>query len=202
VTSSDPPPPSASVMHKSLPQIDFCQASVEPSRETDFLRQLQSAYHELYATGLAIVGNRSDADDIIQETCVVLWEKFDEFEPGTHFKKWASAVVRNVAKRFAQKRRRQNGFGLSDLTLQRIAQGKTGGNELFELQCEILRECLGKLPEADREFLFDCYRHSSTLTTYAREQGRSVETIYTKLKRLRKRLGDCLARGLGRGESS
>ena len=147
-----------------------------------------------------IVGNRADADDVIQETCVVLWEKFDDFVPGTSFKKWASAVIRNVARRFAHKRRRQNGFGLSDLSLQRITQGKSGGSELFELQVEILRECLDKLRDSEREFLFDCYRHSTTLTTYAREQERSVETIYTRLKRLRKRLADCMARGLGREE--
>lgn len=187
-------------MHKPLDTNDFYLTDVESARESDFLRQFESAYHDLYAIGLAIVGNRADADDVIQETCVVLWEKFDEFVPGTSFKKWASAVIRNVARRFAQKRRRHRGVGLSDLSLQRIAHGQTAGSELFELQGEILRECLGKLRESDHDFLFDCYRHSSTLTAYAREQGRSVETIYTRLKRLRKRLSDCMARGFGRGE--
>jgi len=192
-------------MRNHLRNTDFDTDDMTASRESDFLRQLALSYHELYATGLTIVGNRDDADDVIQEVCVVLWQKYDEFEEGTNFRKWAYVVTGHVAKAIARKRRRQRGFGLSDYAMAKVAQVKTGGNEFFELQCEVLRECMGKLPEEDREFLSDCYRHSSSLTKYAREIGRSVETIYTKLKRLRKRLRkrltECVARGLGKGES-
>lgn len=180
---------------------DFDTDDVTSSRESDFLRQLALSYHELYATGLTIVGNRDDADDVIQEVCVVLWQKYGEFEEGTNFRKWAYTVTYNVAKAIARKRRRRRGFGLSDYALMKVAQVKTGGNELFELQCEVLRECMSKLPEQDREFLSDCYRNSSSLVKYARDIGRSVETIYTKLKRLRKRLTDCVTRSLGKEDS-
>jgi len=187
-------------MFKSLHNQNLHDDADDTSRESEFLRQLALAYYEIYSTGLAIVGNRHDADDVIQEVCVILWQKYDEFETGTNFRKWACTVAFNVAKSFARKRRRHQGFGLSDHALMKVAQVKSGGNELFELQCELLRECLTKLSEPDRAFLSNCYRNSTSLTAFAREAGKSVETIYTRLKRLRKRLGECVNRSLRRGE--
>jgi len=180
---------------------EFRDDLADSARESEFLRLLEATYHDLYTTGLTIVGNRHDADDVMQEICVILWQKFDEFEEGTSFKKWASTVAFNVAKAFARKQRRRKGFGLSDYALMKVAQVKTSGSELFELQCEVLRECLGKLPERDRGFIAACYRNSTSLTEYAREARMSVETIYSKLKRLRRRLGECAARQLGKEDS-
>jgi len=176
----------------------FRQEFASSSRESEFLRELALTYHDIYSTGLTIVGNQDDAEDVIQEVCVVLWQKFDEFDEGTNFRKWAHAVTFNVAKAYARKKRRRRGFGFNDYVLMKVSQMKSGGEELFELQCEVLRECMDHLPEADREFLSACYRNSSSLTNYARELGRSVETIYTKLKRLRRRLTECVTRKLGK----
>ena len=42
----------------------------------------------IYGLILALVPNGPDADDIPQETCAVLWQKFDEFDPGTNWADW------------------------------------------------------------------------------------------------------------------
>lgn len=178
---------------------DLYSDDVNDSRETIFLRQLAAAYHDIYALGLSIVGNGTDADDVIQEVCVVLWKSYDDFEQGTNFKKWACAVAFNVAKTFVRKRRRQRGYGLSDHALMRVAQIQLGGSELLELQREILQDCVQKLTDEERHFLFDCYRHSSTLAKYARDLGMSIGTVYSKVKRLRRRLAECIQRTLRRG---
>jgi len=184
-----------------MQNIDYFTNSGKSSREVEFLRQLESTYYDLFALGLTIVGHRHDADDVMQEVCVILWQKFDEFEEGTSFKRWALTVTSNVAKAFVRKRRRRRGFGLSDYVLAKVTRLQSSGSELFELQCEILQECLEKLPERDRSFLSSCYRNTSSLTEYAHESGISRETIYTRLKRLRRRLAECMMRRLGREES-
>jgi len=174
---------------------------VDDSRETLFLRQLAATYHDLYASALSIVGDGNDVDDVIQEVCVVLWKNYEDFEPGTNFRKWACTVAFNVAKAFVRKRRRQRGYGMSDQALMRVAQIQSGGSELLELQREILLSCMQKLTNEERHFLFDCYRHSSTLAKHARNLGMSIGTVYSKVKRLRRRLVECVQRTLRRGES-
>jgi len=170
----------------------------DSSRETEFLRDLAGAYRHAYASALAIVGNRADADDVIQEVCIVLWKKYDEFERGTDFRKWACSVAFHVARAFVRKHRKQS-LSLSEQALARIEQIRGGGSELFELRREVLHDCLEKLSERDQQFLCDCYGSPISQVEFARSQGLSVETVYTRIKRIRTRLIDCVNRTLGRG---
>jgi len=170
-------------------------------RETGFLRDLSSAYREAYASAFAIVGNRADADDVMQEVCIVLWQKYEDFEQGTDFRKWACSIAFHVARAYVRRQRRRSS-GLSDLALARIEQIRTGGAELFDLRREVLRECVGKLSARDQQFLQDCYGSSQSQAAFARSQKKSVETIYTRLKRIRHKLITCVNRTLGKeGES-
>lgn len=178
--------------------IDPNDSHNDPARQAEFLRRLAGVYSEAYACALAIVGNRTDADDVIQEACVVMWEKFDEFEPGTSFQKWACSISFFVAKNFVRKKRRRS-FGLGDYALSRIEQIRSGGGELLELRQELLHDCVAKLSKRDQQFLDECYGGNRTIAEVARKQKTNVETVYTRLKRLRARLTECLQRTLGRG---
>jgi len=174
----------------------------DSSREAEFLRRLVGSYRDLYIYVLSIVGNRTDADDVTQEVCAVLWEKFDEFDPDRNFRKWASGFAFNVAKSFMRQQRRRRGFGLSDEILARIAFVQTAGTELFELRRERLHDCLTKLGKRDSRFLMDCYGNRTTLVRYARSHGIPVASVYTRLKRLRKNLVECVHRSLRRHDET
>ncbi|HPM80105.1 MAG TPA: sigma factor [Candidatus Anammoximicrobium sp.] len=47
----------------------------------------------VYAYIRALVFSGADAEDVLQEVAVVLWRKFDQFEPGTRFDQWAYRVA-------------------------------------------------------------------------------------------------------------
>jgi len=192
----------ATIIDRNLRQIDEFRAELSDStRETEFLRGLTGAFREIYSCALSIVGNRLDAEDVAQEVCIVLWKKFDEFEPGTNFQRWARTVTFNVAKAYARRQRRRRGFGLDDDVLAKISGIQAAGSELFELRRERLPECLSRLPVKDQRFLGECYRSETSIADYARTERLSVATVYTKLKRLRKRLVDCINQSLGEGDS-
>lgn len=165
----------------------------DASEQAEFLRSLASVYNDVYAAALVIVGNRSDADDVIQETCVVLWQKYEDAQPILNFRKWACTVAYLVAKNHMRKQRRRR-EGLSDYVLSRIERVQTGAEELFELRRDLLESCLERLSERDRKFLEECYGGSSSLAELARSRQTPIETFYTRLKRLRKRLSDCIDR--------
>ncbi|WP_437223082.1 sigma-70 family RNA polymerase sigma factor [Planctomicrobium sp. SH661] len=172
----------------------------DSSIQADFLRLLAGNYRHVYASALAIVGNRDDANDVFQEVCVVLWQKYDEFDQIVNFRKWACAIAYNVAKAHVRKQRRHRGSGMSDQALARIVQFRSAGNELFELRREVLRGCLQKLSNKDRDFLADCYQTSTSLVEIARTKKQTVSAVYSKLKRLRRALTECVQRQFGTGE--
>lgn len=179
---------------------ELASAVNESSREAEFLRQLARSYRELYALATAVVGNRDDADDVIQEVCLVLWEKREKFEEIVNFRKWACTVAFNVARAYARKQRRRRGAGLDDQTLNRVVKIRLASCELLELRREVLRSCLDKLPAPDWDFLMDCYHNSTSLAELASQQGRTASMVYSKLKRLRRVLMNCVQRHLERGE--
>lgn len=171
---------------------DLNTLSGESSGEAEFLRQLAACYRDMYSCAMVVVGSQPDADDVIQEACVVLWQKYDEFTPETCFRKWACSITFNVAKAYARKQRRRRGVGIPDDVLAQVVRMRTAGNELFELRSEILKKCLARLSVSNRNFLIDCYRTSNGIPTVARQQNRTVSSVYSKLKRIRQMLTECV----------
>ena len=56
---------------------------------------LRASYNPVFdkdGKPVKIVFQRADAEDVMQETASVLWKKFDEFERGSHFDRWAFRV--------------------------------------------------------------------------------------------------------------
>jgi RNA polymerase sigma-70 factor, ECF subfamily len=63
------------------------------NRYDEFVELLQRSTGQILAYLNAILLNFNDAEDVFQESCVVLWQKFDEFESGTNFLAWALRIA-------------------------------------------------------------------------------------------------------------
>src|SRR5580700_3349266 len=48
---------------------------------------------QIFSYIYALVPNRYDAEDLLQETSLVICEKFDDFEDGTDFVAWACQIA-------------------------------------------------------------------------------------------------------------
>lgn len=180
---------------------DLHTGAEDSSREAEFLRGLAGSYRDIFISILSIVGNHADAEDVLQEVSIVLWQRFDEFEPGTSFRKWACAFAFNMARFHVRQRRRHQRVGLSDEALKMLTQDQMGSGELFELRRELLRKCLARLKPRDRQFLMDCYGSRTTLAGYAKAEEIPIATVYTRLKRIRAMLVGCVNRPFGREEA-
>jgi RNA polymerase sigma-70 factor (ECF subfamily) len=51
----------------------------------------------LWLIAVGIVGDTSEAEDVVQEAAMVAYRKLDQFQPGTSFRAWSGTIVRNVA---------------------------------------------------------------------------------------------------------
>ena len=77
------------------PHRDSKNARDEPGtdRHAQFLRLYTRHQHRILAYIYTLVPNRADAEDLLQDTAVLLWEKFAQFELGTDFIAWACRVA-------------------------------------------------------------------------------------------------------------
>src|SRR5215467_12973604 len=58
-----------------------------------FLRLFLKNERRLYAFILTLLPNRADADDVLQEASLVMWDKFDERHPPDDFAAWGCRIA-------------------------------------------------------------------------------------------------------------
>ena len=121
-------------------------------RGAEFLRLFLQHQRRIYGLILALVPNGPDADDILQETSAVLWQKFDEFDPGSNYAAWALRIARYQVMAYYSTRRRQKAR-LSDETLDAVVERMASRTEREDVRSVALDGCLADLSEEDRRLI-------------------------------------------------
>jgi len=165
-------------------------------RQAEFLALYTRNYRSIYALLLAFVGDAAAADDLMQQTSMLLWTKFSTFNadgesPQEEFGRWARTIARNVARNFRRFQQSRHVI-FDDELLAKIAWTRAAADELLELRRAALKSCLQSLQPTDAALLQACYSGSSTAAEQAAERGRSRDAVYKALRRIRVRLYRCV----------
>jgi RNA polymerase sigma-70 factor (ECF subfamily) len=93
-----------------MPPVDRPPGDVASDRldRDRFAALFEKAYAQLWLIATAIVGDRSGAEDIVQESALAAWEKHDQFQPGTNFNAWLARFVRWHALNYVRKQAGRN----------------------------------------------------------------------------------------------
>ena len=163
----------------------------------DYLRQDQA---RLYGYIHSLVRDLSDADDLFQQTSLILWRKFGEFDPTRSFFPWACGIARLEVANFLRSRGRQRLYFSDDLNLLLIeAHAEVPDEELVDRR-DALARCVAKLRQRDRELLEECYGTGAGVHDAADRRGRSSQSVYNSLRRIRRALYECITRALEQEE--
>jgi RNA polymerase sigma-70 factor (ECF subfamily) len=154
----------------------------------------------LYAYILTLLPNRADADDVLQEASIVMWDKFDDEHPPTDFAAWGCRIAYYKVLDFCKKQQRSRVL-FSQAMLERLAE--TAVEQAAALQLDERRDaltgCIEKLRARDRDLLDHRFAEGATIQTAAAHDGRSVDAVYKALAKIRQTLFDCVTRTLATG---
>ena len=150
----------------------------------------------VHAFILSLVPNRSDADDLLQETIVVLWRKFEAYEPGTNFLAWALAIARLEVLRFRQKFARSK-LVFSEALMASLAEVSAASVTQFDERHDALDLCLRKLTERDRELIDLRYHEGLSIKQVAQRVGRPIAGMYKAMARVHTSLTHCVQQVMG-----
>ena len=163
------------------------------------LMALMTRYQQrIYSYIFTLVPRRADADDLLQETSLVICEKFDEFEGGTDFVAWACQIAYWRVRYSRQKFARGKVLFNQDV-LDAVAKTAANMTEELDERHKALTYCLDKLNPRDREFVLTRYEPGCGVAEAARGSGRSITAAYKALTRIRKLLLDCVTHQLESG---
>jgi RNA polymerase sigma-70 factor, ECF subfamily len=84
-----------------------------------FAEELLPVYPRLWLIAVGSVGDRAQAEDLVQDAIVIAWQKFASFQPGTNFGAWMAAIVRRCASNYVRKTRNRDTFPVDPESLDR-----------------------------------------------------------------------------------
>jgi len=168
-------------------------STVAPSGE--FVQLFTHHQRRLFLYILSQVSNPVDAEEILQETNVVIWSKCAKFQPGTNFLAWVSQIANFEVMKFRTRKRREK-LVFSDEFLETVAQTSLERSEELESRRAALADCLNRLRPKDRELIQQRYAPGERGKHLAEQIGRPANSVYQSVGRIRRSLLDCIQQRL------
>jgi RNA polymerase sigma-70 factor (ECF subfamily) len=169
------------------------------ARAEEFVPLLSANTRRIYTYILTLMPNRADAEEILQEVNVLLWQRFHEFEPGTNFGAWACRVAYYKSLHFLE-RRKLHPTAFSDSMLESLDAEMIAMDDSLDSEYQALADCLSKLSQEDRELITFRYADGGAPQRMAEVFDRPIRQIYRALDRIRRALLECVTRKLAIGE--
>ncbi|MEM9481399.1 MAG: sigma-70 family RNA polymerase sigma factor [Verrucomicrobiota bacterium] len=160
----------------------------------DFVRLFSKYEGNLRAFATSLLPHWEGVDEVMQEASLVMWRKFDQFDPdrpGSKFIDWAFAIVRYEVLKYRRKRATDRLVFSQDVyeLLAREAEVMVASqsDRLWALQ-----RCLKKLSVASQDLIRVSYADGVTIKEAAGKVGRSPAGLYKALARIRSNLHRCI----------
>jgi RNA polymerase sigma-70 factor, ECF subfamily len=162
--------------------------------QEEFMRLFSQHSRRIYQFILTLTINRADAEEIYQSACVILWKKFDAYDPAGSFYAWACKMAQLEYLQMRRKSRRLQ--AISDHALNLLAEQAIAKFERIDARQNALADCLDKLKPADAKLVQQRYYDERAPKDIARLQTKSVHAVYRALARIHMSLRDCVSRAL------
>ena len=141
-----------------------------------------------------------DAEEVFQETCLAMLEKWQHFDPSRPMVAWACGIARNMARRLYERNRHEQ-FFLSEIAIAAVSEVQQGLATEVDLRLQKLPECLQELTDEQRLLLEQCYEQQSSIRAIAEAHHVDPNTIYKRLERIRRSLFECIELAMRRERS-
>jgi RNA polymerase sigma-70 factor, ECF subfamily len=159
-----------------------------------YVRNQKSIYNFI----LSLCPNYIQADDILQETAIVMWDKFEELKDHNSFLAWAIQIARYKILNY--RRKKTAGLWLSEEVLDRINSETQKCIQNGSKRVEALQECLMKLSIDERKLVALRYEQGVPFADIAKKVNRSINGLYNTSAKIHEKLRLCISQVLKQWE--
>ena len=160
-------------------------------RTQEFMELLTQHDRALGVYVYSLVRDGADADDILQQTKLILWRCFAQFEPGTNFLAWARKTAFHQVLTHRRQTKREH-LPLSEETLEALHHEVERLGDMGDARRDALRACLAKLPAEHRQLVTLRYFEDLEIEQIADRIRSTVAAVYRALSRVRYALLGCV----------
>src|SRR6187402_2674633 len=130
--------------------------------QQQFLSLFLRSEREIFRYVAALVPNVADAEDIVQQTALALWEKFEAYDPSQPFTPWACRFALNKARQWIERRQRWQAL-LEGGLAEELALRREELRPELDARLKHLEGCLNKLPKTQRTLVEGYYYHRTNV---------------------------------------
>ena len=163
------------------------------SPQDEFAQQFIVNQGKLYGYIATLLPHRDDAEDVLQRTSLILWQKWEQFDSSQGFLPWARGIALNEIRNLLRRSERRN-VHLSEPIISMLADELD--EDPNEDRVEALTVCLDRLEDKQRNLLERCYLGSNGVKSVAASMNSSAASIYMRLHRMRRILVECINKRL------
>lgn len=173
---------------------------MDQSRQTlEFLKLFVQHQHEMYAYVLTLVPNVHDADDLFQDGMMVMWHKFEQFEPGTNFAAWGIQIMRYQVLDYRRNLARSKNVTVDDSLFDMLMDYMPCIQDELPARIEALRKCQKLLDKRSKRIIKMRYEHNVAVEEIASYLKMSRRHVYHILGQINGMLLRCMRRTLRDG---
>lgn len=163
-----------------------------------FVALLVTNQQRVFRFLMTVVPSRNDAEDLLQQTCLTLWQNRAKFDPEMgEFASWACAIAHNHVRNF-RRRERTRRTVLSETVTQSLIDTRAEHSTLMEEWQQSLVHCIERLTPHQRNVVMESYGASS-IKAAAPTSGRTANALYKILRHIRERLRECIQKTVTEG---
>jgi RNA polymerase sigma-70 factor (ECF subfamily) len=167
-----------------------------PSNRTENLIVLLTQHQEpLFRYIFSLVPVEADARDILQETGIALFRKFDQYDPSRPFLPWAYRFAYLQVQKHREKQQRSPLLFGEDV-IDLLANERAHIEPQLDERLRLLDACLGRLSPNEKELLTCRYAQRLGAEEMMSRFSLTRRTLFRNLELLRDRLHDCVTHQL------
>jgi RNA polymerase sigma-70 factor, ECF subfamily len=170
---------------------------VDPARVEEFIALLGLHQRRIRLFVMSLIPKPSDAEDVVQETHLVLWREFGQYESGTNFAAWSCTVAFHQVLAW-RKRQQRDRLVFRDEFLEAVSREFIAQESRLEERTLALNACIEKVPHHHRDLLKLRYTDGQPIDAIARKLNRNTDAVYRMLSRIRQALQECVGQQLNR----
>ncbi len=164
------------------------------NQSEEFLQLLTECQGYLFAYIAAALGDSDLANEVLQETNLVMWRKSDEFEMGSSFSAWSFRIANFQLMSHRQRQLREK-LLFDQALVERITHSAQERSESYVARLKQLDHCISKMPARYRDVITRRYHNGESLRKIAEELQQTPNAIGQLLFRIKKKLSECVSRG-------
>ena len=170
---------------------DFDIANLNPeSKAKKFMDLMVPNQKRIFGYILLMVPQHADAEDILQETMAIMWEKFEQYEPGTDFAAWGTTIAKYRIYNFRKKHKPL----LQNEVIELIKVEASNFFDSIDEHLSTLKKCISELSHRDKKLLKMRYESDFTFEKIASRIDFTASGVYRALSRIHCKLVECLRR--------